>query len=480
MKQTGATATVGDEVLDRVGGAWDVAVEAEFAEMLIAAADAGGGWGAYGPEGDPGCVQYWDRVAEVDQLLVEQGAVSAAEVLSEGLAAAVGGVGRAGGLGPSELVSVFDPGVIDALEVAGELRARSDGVVVALAAEAYTRGLHMAVGLSLVDWLRVRCPWLSVTDAGQIRTVVLAGERSWGKPLVGRVAAGEVAVYRGAKVAKTITRLVPSLGLAEQQEYAQIAINAAANEEISDRDLEVVCQELLQRLLDEKPKEERERTAQTLRRVTRRPLAKGMTRFTIDAPQGDAALLEGVLNGPLAAPEPEHDGALDHRSWSQRAYDALVMVINRGLSNPGAPPSSGRASVMITVKADPATGKPVGAGVTALGQVLDAQQVGRFACIGDVTPIALGEYGEPLNLGRTVRLATPGQFKSLLVRDQKCTYPGCSIPGTWCDSHHLVWWCRDGNTDIAVLVLLCPRHHTLVHQKDLMATVSGSVVTWHV
>jgi len=29
-------------------------------------------------------------------------------------------------------------------------------------------------------------------------------------------------------------------------------------------------------------------------------------------------------------------------------------------------------------------------------------------------------------------------------------------------------------------VLLCPRHHTLVHDKDLMATVAGSVVTWHV
>ena len=171
---------------------------------------------------------------------------------------------------------------------------------------------------------------------------------------------------------------------------------------------------------------------------------------------------------------------MDVRSPGQRKYDAVLMVINRGMSNPGAPPSSGRASVMITVKADPQTGKPVGAGVTALSQVLDARQVGRFACIGDVTPIVLGEHGEPLNLGRTVRLATPGQFKALMVRDQKCTYPGCSVPGTWCDAHHLVWWCRGGGTDIAFLVLLCPRHHTLVHSKDLMASVSGSVVTWHV
>ena len=37
-----------------------------------------------------------------------------------------------------------------------------------------------------------------------------------------------------------------------------------------------------------------------------------------------------------------------------------------------------------------------------------------------------------------------------------------------------------GDTDIAVLVLLCPRHHTLVHAKDLMATVTGSTVTWDI
>ncbi len=424
--------------------------------------------------------EWWALQAELDQVLVEQGAVSAAEVLADGLATACSAVGRVGGLGPSELVSVFDPGVVDALEVVGQVRAKLDGVGVALAAEASTRGLHVAVGLSLVDWLRVHCPWLSVSEAGQIRTVVRAGEEHWGKSLLAGVAEGRIAVHRGAKVAKTIARLASSLAPVERAEYAGIATEAAANERLSDKDLDVVCQELLERLLDEKPKEERERTAQGLRCVSRRQLGKGMTRFTVDAPAGDAALIEGVLNGPLAAPEPDVDGQVDLRSWSQRAYDALLMVVNRGMSNPGAPPSSGRASVMITVKADSQTGRPVGAGVTALSQVLDAAQVGRFACIGDVTPIVLGEHGEPLDLGRTVRLATPGQFKALMVRDQKCTYPGCSVPPTWCDSHHLIWWCRDGNTDIALLVLLCPRHHTLVHSKDLMATVSGSVVTWHV
>ncbi len=38
-----------------------------------------------------------------------------------------------------------------------------------------------------------------------------------------------------------------------------------------------------------------------------------MTRFTIDAPDTDAALLDGVLNGALAARVPAEDGSADER-----------------------------------------------------------------------------------------------------------------------------------------------------------------------
>src|SRR5699024_9674311 len=222
----------------------------------------------------------------------------------------------------------------------------------------------------------------------------------------------------------------------------------AANPEISDADLNRVCKKLLIDLLDEKPKDEIAQTTQQQRCVERRPLGEGMTRFTIDAPESDAALLDVVLRGALAAPVPDEDGLPDDRSACQRHYDALLMVLNRGLSNPGAPPSSARASVLLTVQADPETGQPTGAASTHTGQVFTASEAGRCACIGDLTPIVLGEHGEPLKLGRTVRLATPGQFKALMVRDRHCTYPGCTVPGTWCDSHHLVWWCRGGDTDI--------------------------------
>jgi hypothetical protein len=287
----------------------------------------------------------------------------------------------------------------------------------------------------LVDWLKVRCPWLSSQQAAQIRAVVEAAGQHWGAPLAQAVRTGATGLHRAATVARTITRLAASLDVDQQAAYAAIATDAATSTAISDADLGKVCHTLLIDLLEGKPQDEAKQTAQQQRCITRRPLGQGLVRYTIDAPESDTPLLDGILTGPLAAPVPDADGNPDQRSPGVRRYDAHLMVLNRGLSNPGAPPSSARASVMLTVQADPATGRPTGAAFTATGQVLDAASAGRYACLGDVTPIVLGEHGEPLDLGRTVRLATPGQFKALMVRDQHCTYPGCTVPGTWCDAH---------------------------------------------
>ena len=72
-----------------------------------------------------------------------------------------------------------------------------------------------------------------------------------------------------------------------------------------------------------------------------------------------------------------------------------------------------------------------------------------------------------LDLGPDVRLATPKQLQALWIRDQGCTFPGCSRPPSWCDAHHVWHWCDGGPTDLSNLALLCPRHHTIVHQKGL-------------
>ena len=48
----------------------------------------------------------------------------------------------------------------------------------------------------------------------------------------------------------------------------------------------------------------------------------------------------------------------------------------------------------------------------------------------------------------------------------RCAYPGCDRPHTWCDAHHVVHWADGGPTALPNLLLLCRRHHRMVHQRD--------------
>jgi hypothetical protein len=67
-------------------------------------------------------------------------------------------------------------------------------------------------------------------------------------------------------------------------------------------------------------------------------------------------------------------------------------------------------------------------------------------------------------------LFTVGQHLALRTRDKSCTATGCTIPAAWCHAHHRVPWSKGGATDLANGRLLCPRHHTMIHQDRYTST----------
>jgi hypothetical protein len=120
-----------------------------------------------------------------------------------------------------------------------------------------------------------------------------------------------------------------------------------------------------------------------------------------------------------------------------------------------------------------------GAGTTLTGERLAPETVRKMVCDAAIVPAVLGAQGQLLDLGRTTRLVTAKQFLALSLRDRGCTFPGCSRPPLWCHGHHVISWLDGGPTDPPNLALLCPRHHTIVHQKGYAATVTALGVTWH-
>ena len=169
----------------------------------------------------------------------------------------------------------------------------------------------------------------------------------------------------------------------------------------------------------------------------------------------------------------------DPRSPATRRADALLEIIGRGVAAPGAVPRTEKAQVVVTISVEALLGQLHGAGLTDAGQVLSPATARRLACDGGIIPMVLGSDGAVLDLGRTERLFTPAQRRAIVHRDGGCSYPGCTVPAGWCEAHHVTWWSRGGPTDLDNGALLCQRHHTVVHQRDLTATITPTRVTWH-
>lgn len=108
---------------------------------------------------------------------------------------------------------------------------------------------------------------------------------------------------------------------------------------------------------------------------------------------------------------------------------------------------------------------------TAYGHDLPPSTAQRLACDCALTPIRIDGDGQPLNVGRTQRLATTAQRKALAVRGRGCVHPNCRIGPQWCDAHHIISWLDGGQTDLANLVLLCRRHHTEIHYQQRLAAL---------
>ena len=62
----------------------------------------------------------------------------------------------------------------------------------------------------------------------------------------------------------------------------------------------------------------------------------------------------------------------------------------------------------------------------------------------------------------TARILTGVASEAVTARDTLCQFPGCTA--CRCDAHHVVHWAEGGATALDNLMLLCRRHHRLVHE----------------
>ena len=112
---------------------------------------------------------------------------------------------------------------------------------------------------------------------------------------------------------------------------------------------------------------------------------------------------------------------------------------------------------------------PRGAWLSESQVPVSAETARRIACDAGKVRIT-HRSGQILNVGRKTRTIPPPIRRALEFRDQGCRFPGCT--SKHCDAHHIVHWADGGETKLSNLVLLCRRHHRLLHEGGFSVRMS--------
>ncbi|MDU0349648.1 HNH endonuclease signature motif containing protein [Actinomyces sp. MRS3W] len=198
----------------------------------------------------------------------------------------------------------------------------------------------------------------------------------------------------------------------------------------------------------------------------------------------DGVPVEGLLAGLSSLVEPSRPW------WTPSGVEAVFpppgITINVDVTVPlehllpdGAgsdPPTAGNTAV------SPAGVAPAAAEVTiGVSSVPVPAATARALAAGGVWRRLVTDpvSGTVLDVGRT-RYRPPAALRELVqARDHSCTFPGCTIPATRCDTDHIRPWAEGGTTSLSNLTSLCQAHHRLKHTPgwSLTRTDTGDL-TW--
>ncbi len=190
--------------------------------------------------------------------------------------------------------------------------------------------------------------------------------------------------------------------------------------------------------------------------IISRDAERGTMSFTIEVPVEQGQLISQAVDKAAeraVAMGPE----LESESWRAQQADALVDIARSYLGGADAGGSSAdHYQVIVHIDEGALRG---GEGRADL----PLESVRRLTCDGSIVGLVERDDGEPIRLGRKQRTVTAAVRRALWSRDGGCRFPGCTHT-KYVDVHHVRHWADGGETNPDNLVLLCTRHHRLVHE----------------
>jgi hypothetical protein len=189
------------------------------------------------------------------------------------------------------------------------------------------------------------------------------------------------------------------------------------------------------------------------------------------------AVLEQALEEDFREAQDVPAGTSASEPIAARRADALVRLA-QGYS--GCAHGSSGDRFMVHVHTDMETLKAQGSGGEASlegGSTIAAETARRVCCDAGLVHWLDDASGEPLSIGRKSRSIPPAIRRALQRGQGGCRFPGCTHD-RFVDAHHIVHWADGGETSMENLVLLCRRHHRLVHEGEfgIRRSINGAMV----
>jgi hypothetical protein len=195
----------------------------------------------------------------------------------------------------------------------------------------------------------------------------------------------------------------------------------------------------------------------------RRDPARGTVTITVELPLETGELIDQALDRAVEATASSTPELADE-SWAAQRADALVELAKAYLrgngdgNEEGETPSGASDNYQVVVHVDESA---LRGGMGRAG--LPIESVRRIGCDAQRVVLVEDGHGEPLSVGRKTRVVPKTIKRALWARDGGCRFPGCGRK-RFVDAHHIEHWSAGGETSLANLLLLCGKHHTLVHE----------------
>ncbi|WP_102158215.1 HNH endonuclease signature motif containing protein [Zhihengliuella halotolerans] len=151
---------------------------------------------------------------------------------------------------------------------------------------------------------------------------------------------------------------------------------------------------------------------------------------------------------------------VDERTPAQKRHDVLASILTAAARAAETPSLGGDAATLLVHITAEDLSDPTG--ITTLDGIdipTPARIAHRIACAGAVQKVLFDSTGRIVALGSKERVFNAHQRRAITARDGGCVIPGCTIPASWCEIHHVHAHAENGPTHTDNGVLLCWFHH---------------------